>query len=148
MSQFMRLTLRNFLDADISLTKAYLLFEMSMMQRMQQKPTISELVTSTGLPKSTVSRTVGELLAAGYVFEKIDPVDRRQRIFSLVDEHNDHPLEQAVSIALEQIEEYLGPDADAELQRMFNRNMKRRPDLAVQLDPRPLSELRNDAKSA
>ncbi len=145
MSQFMRLTLRNFLDAGISLSKAYILFEINMMQRSHLKPTISELVECTGLPKSTVSRTVGELLSAGYVFEQIDPIDRRQRVFSLVDQTSNHPLEQAVTIALEQIEEFLGPNAENELRLMFNRNMKNRPDLAERIDTRPLNQIRKDS---
>lgn len=44
------------------------------------QPTIQELVAATRLPRSTVSRHVGELVRCGLIREQADPQDRRRRI--------------------------------------------------------------------
>ena len=44
-----------------------------------RNPTVGELASITGLPKSNVSRYVSNQLAAGHLTEIIDPQDRRRR---------------------------------------------------------------------
>lgn len=51
-----------------------------MLSRAGRNPTVSELASITGLPKSNVSRYVSKQLAVGHLKEVIDPQDRRRRI--------------------------------------------------------------------
>lgn len=50
-----------------------------LLSRADRNPTVGELASITGLPKSNVSRYVANQLAVGHLTEVIDPKDRRRR---------------------------------------------------------------------
>ena len=112
--------------------------ELEYLLRQRVEPSIAELVAATGLPKSTVSRAIGNLLGTGTVSEEINPANRRYRIFEY---WNTEGPKFVVNTALEQIEKYLGPNAEAEILRMFNANMDANPELRASLDMRRLGEI-------
>ncbi len=137
MTQFMRVTLRQFMDSGISLTKACVLVELGVLSAAGKAPTIADLAKATGLTRSVLSRNISELLSAGYIVEEIDPNDRRQRVFRLSCSDEYKPFQDYVNIALAQIEEYLGDEGDDELRRLADLQMKLHPELAGTLHEHP-----------
>lgn len=138
LSEYMRLMMKQCLENDVPFVKAYVLLEMANLQLTHVHPTIADLVEVTGLPKSTVSRCVGGLMDAGYLSERIDPDNRRHRIFDFCTQE---AHQAAIGIGLQQIEKFLGPNGERVIRRLFNEKLLSDPELRRSLDTRTLSQI-------
>jgi len=63
----------------------YIVITIMMLDRVEYRPTVSELAEIVRLPKSTVSRYVSAEMNSGFLKEVIDPDDRRRRRLHLTD---------------------------------------------------------------
>ena len=60
--------------------EALMVLTIMILDRIGHHPTVSELGSFLGLPKSTVSRYVANQIEVGHLEEVIDPNDRRRRL--------------------------------------------------------------------
>lgn len=60
--------------------EALMVLTIMILDRAGRHPTVSELGSFLGLPKSTISRYVANQIEVGHLVEVIDPHDRRRRL--------------------------------------------------------------------
>ncbi len=138
LSEHMRHMMKQCIEKEVPFVKAYVLLEMANLQLTHVHPTIADLVDVTGLPKSTVSRCVGGLMDRGYLSERIDPTNRRHRIF---DFSTQEAHQTAIDVGLKQIEKFLGPEGEPTIRRLFNEQLQSNPELRESLDTRALNQI-------